>query len=164
MVIKESEIFKTIEKISIHYKTNIYNRYVRKALMLMNIPHSVWSLIEDLTEKIQYYRQQGYQISELYDQIIAMKTFVEHAQKEVIPNLKTILATSHETVLTKRTLEDEKEKIIREMAIHNFPANLKILSDLLDELFRGVAEIDKKYNSPPIYEKIPDLRQLGLLK
>lgn len=164
MVIKESEIFKTIEKISIHYKTNIYNRYVRKALMLMNIPHSTWSLIEDLTDKIPYYRQQGYQISELYDQIIAMKTFIEHARKEVIPNLKTILMAGHDTVLSKRTAEDEKEKIIREMAIHNFPANLQILSDLLDELFRRVAEIDKKFNTPPVYEKIPDLRQLGLLK
>jgi len=161
MLIRDENIFKIVEKLSNHYRNNLYNRYVRKALMIMNLSHATWSLIEDLTEKIHYYKTQGYQFAELYEQIIAAKSLINQAKIEVVPNLKTILAGGYDTVLQKKKKEDENDKIIREMAIHNFPANLDIFDQLVQKLFNETAKLDRSANKIPVYTTIPELKQFG---
>jgi hypothetical protein len=53
--------------------------------------------------------------------------------------------------------------ILQDMAEHNFPANLGILTDLLTELYMRTASQDRQAHGkkPPIYEKIPELKELG---
>jgi len=161
VTIRDENIFKIIEQLSQHYQYNLYNRYVRKALMVLNLSHATWGLIEDLTGKVEYFKTQGYQFAELYEQIIAAKTLVIQAKREVLPNLKTILAGGSDTVLQKKKKEDERDKIIREMAIHNFPANLEIFDQMLDKLFNHAALLDRSINKKPVYTSIPELKQLG---
>ena len=92
MPVKDSELFKIIDKVREHYHNNISNRYIRKALMHLRVPRSVWNLLEKLTEKSDFYILNGYSFEELYDQIIAAATFVSHVKKEIIPNLRTLAA------------------------------------------------------------------------
>ena len=90
MVVKDPDIYKIIDKIKEHYNNNIYNRYIRKALLTMKIPQNVWDLLDSFSEKADYYKIQGYQFDELYDRIIAAATFIFHARKEVVPNLSIL--------------------------------------------------------------------------
>jgi hypothetical protein len=49
------------------------------------------------------------------------------------------------------------------MAINNFPSNLKIFADLLNELYVKLVEIDKNASAghTPLYAQMPELKDLG---
>ena len=59
----------------------------------------------------------------------------------------------------------EKDKVLREMAAQNFPVNLAILSDLVNELYMRTTEIDRAEHEKkrPVYERIPELKDIGKL-
>ncbi len=161
MPIRDAEIMSLMERIREHYHNNVNNRFVRKALLLMDISRTTWDHLESLTEKGDFYRTQGYQFDELYEWIVAALTFIHHARTEVSPNLKSILAAGSATILHKGAREREEDRILREMAIKNFPSNLMIFADLIRELYQKVKELDEKINfSRPIYKKYPEIQEL----
>ena len=49
------------------------------------------------------------------------------------------------------------------MAAQNFPVNLAILSDLVNELYMKTTSIDRAAHEKkrPVYERIPELKDLG---
>jgi hypothetical protein len=162
MSVKEPEIFKIIDKIKEHFNTNIVNRFVRKALLTMQVTKSTWDILDTLKEKADYHKIQGYQFDELYDIIIAAATFIYHARKEVMPNLKSRLIGGPKTVFSKEKSGQADDRVLTEMAINNFPVNLKIFSDMINMLYMKTVEIDKNENKQrPVYERIPELKQLG---
>ena len=161
MAIKDAEVMVLMDKIKDHYHNNINNRFIRKALLIMDISRTTWENLESLTEKGDFYRTQGYNFDELYEWIISALTFIHHARTEVAPNLKAILSSGSTTVLGKTIREREEDKILREMAIKNFPANLKIFADLIKELYNRVIKLDKIENSKkPHYIKYPEVMEL----
>jgi hypothetical protein len=121
MSVRDEQLFKIIEKLQSHYQNNLNNRYIRKALLLMKVPTGTWNAIARLTEKNDYYKIQGYQYKELYEQIHAAATFVYHARIEVLPRLKGLLTGGSETVFSRPKAEEPKDKVLLEMAINNFP-------------------------------------------
>jgi hypothetical protein len=153
VTIKDPDIFRIVERIGDHYQNNVSNRFIRKALVVLDLQQSDWDRLENLTSKSQYYRQQGFQFDELYEMVIACAHFISHARSQMLPNLKAILAQG----------STEQEKILREMAARNFPVNLAILSDLINELYLKTAGLDKAAHGKgqPVYEKIPELKELG---
>ncbi len=167
MPFKNPELMRQIEEIANHYQNNINNRYIRKALMTMDIPQSEWDLIEGLTAKSDYYKSQGYQFHELYDQILAVARFINKARRELLPNLRFILSEGTQTVLsrTKGTNPFDQNKILRDMAIKNFSANLQILADMINELYIKTVKLDKELHKtkPPVFKRIPELEKLGQL-
>ncbi len=165
MSVKNQEIFRLIEEISDHYQNNINNRYIRKALLTMNIPQSQWDLIEGLTNKSDYYKSQGYQFHELYDQILAIANFIYKARKELQPNLRLLLSQGSRTILSREKGGSNQDRVLRDMAINNFSANLQILADMLNELYVKVVKLDKEQHQgkKPVYQKIPELSKLGQL-
>jgi hypothetical protein len=163
MVVKDPDIYKIIDKIKDHYNNNIYNRYIRKALLTMKISQNTWDQLDSLSEKAAYYKVQGYQFDELYDRIIAAATFIFHARKEVLPNLSILLAGGTDTVFTKGQGGENTSKILTQMAINNFPVNLKIFSDMVNELYLKTVDLDKKMHKgeKSVYERIPELKEMG---
>ena len=143
MSVRDEKLFKVIEKLQSHYQNNLNNRYIRKALLLMKVPTGTWNSIARLTEKTDYYKIQGYQYKELYEQIYAAATFVYHARTEVLPRLKGLLSGGPETVFSRRKAEEPKDRVLLEMAINNFPANLGVFSDLVNELYVRAVELDR---------------------
>lgn len=161
MSIRNEEIFKIIEKIRNHYHTNLNNRFIRKALLLMKVPRGTWDAIARLTEKTDLYKIQGYPYKELYEQIHAAATFVHQAKIDVAPRLRILLSGGTETVFSRQ--KGGEDKILLDMAINNFPANLGVFSDLINELYVKAVEQDKADhpNERPVFERMPELKEIG---
>jgi len=163
MLVKDGKVYELIDKIKTHYTNNIYNRYMRKALITMQIPQSTWDLIDSMSERAEFYKVQGYQFDELYERIIAAAQFIFHARKEVMPNMRHLLSGGADTFFTRSAGESGADRVLAEMALKNFPVNIKIFSDLVNELYFHVVELDRAAhkNKQPIFEKIPELKNLG---
>lgn len=156
MQIKSSEIFSAVEAIAEHYRSNISNRFTRRAISSMSLDAGTWSQIEEMTEKIENYRYQGYHPDELYAQIIAMSRFIYHARRDLAPNLRVLASGGRDKV-------GGSDAVFRDMAIANFGPNLKILADKVNELYVKVVAIDKESAGAkgPVYSQIPELKEIG---
>jgi hypothetical protein len=161
--LRNEEIFKIVDKIRDHYQANLNNRYIRKALLLMKVPRGTWDAISRLTEKTDFYKIQGYPYKEMYEQIYAAATFVHHAKVEVTPRLREMLSGGTDTVFSRG--KQGEDKILLDMAINNFPANLGVFSDLINSLYVKTVEEDRKDhpNERPVYERMPELKEIGRL-
>lgn len=165
MSVRDEQVFKIVEKIQNHYQSNLNNRFTRKALLLMKVPRGTWDAIARLTEKSDIYKVQGYQYKELYEMIYGAAQFVHQARIEVIPRLKSLLAGGSDTIFSRQQGPSDKDRILQEMAIDNFPANLGVFADLVNELFTKTAALDKEEHvgEKPIYERMPETKELGRL-
>ena len=163
MPIKDGEIVKLVDKINEHYKNNITNRYLRKALLIIEIPQSTWDILDGFSDKAAYGKLEGYKFHELYEFIISAATFIHHAKKDVKPRLKAILASSSSSALSRQGPETSRDKVLKEMAISNFGSNLSIFADIVNELYLRTVAIDKEMhpNTKRMYEKNPDLQKVG---
>lgn len=154
MLVKDAQIVRLIERISEHYRTNISNRFIRPALLQLSLEKLSWDLIEDLTEKIDQYRYQGFDLAELYRQIIAAARFVSLARRDLVSNLRNRL-----------TPGTGPDKVLRDMAVNNFASNLQIFSGLIGELYTGLIELDKNAakGRSPLYAAQPELNDVPRL-
>jgi len=157
MQIKNPEIFTAIELIAEHYRTNISNRFTRRAISTMTLDPSTWNLIEELTEKGENYRYQGYHPDELYQQILAMARFIYQARRQVAPNLRFLTSSPGADKVA------QADRVFRDMAVNNFGPNLKILADKVNELYVKVVAIDKESAGPrpPVFSQISELHEIG---
>lgn len=153
MQVKDAEIFSLIETIGQHYRNNIGNRFLRRALSALVLEPGTWNLIELLTEKAENYRYQGFHIDELYQQIVAIARFIFETRKDILPNIRHLAGPAN----------TDADKVYREMAINNFEANLRILSDYVNELYVKSVTIDKANakGKPASYTRMPELAELG---
>jgi hypothetical protein len=165
MSIHDEQVFKIVEKIQNHYQSNLNNRYTRKALLLMKVPRGTWDAVDRLTEKSDVYKVQGYQYKELYEMIHAAGLFVHHARAEAAPRLKGLLAGGTDTLFSRQQDVTEKDRILLQMAIENFPANLNVLAELIKGLYARTAALDKEEHpgQKPIYERMPETKELPRL-
>jgi hypothetical protein len=156
MQIKNPEIIAMVEAIGEHFRTNISNRFTRRGISSMVLDPGIWNLIEELTEKVENYRYQGYHLDELYAQILAMARFVYQARRDLLPNIRFLAAGPNEGV-------GASDKVFRDMAIMNFGPNLKILADKVNELYVKVVTIDKESagQKNPVFNSIPELKEIG---
>jgi hypothetical protein len=164
-LIRDEKIFKTIEKIQAHYHNNINNRYVRKALLLMKLPRGTWDALARFTEKTDFYKIQGYPYNEIYEQIYAAAVFVHQARIDVVPKLRALLAGGTDTLFSRQKAESDRDRVLLQMAIDNFPANLGVFADLINEVYVKATELDREEhgNKKPVFERMPELRELGKL-
>ena len=153
MAIKDPDIYRIMEKVGDHFLNNVSNRFVRKALVVLDLPQSEWDRLENLTNKSEYYKQNGFSYDELYEMVLAAAHFLAQAREKMVPNIKGMLAQAG----------TEKDKVLREMAAQNFPLNLAILADLVNELYVRTIEIDRAEHAKkrPVYERIPELKDIG---
>ena len=153
MAIKDPDIFRIIEKIGDHFLNNVSNRFVRKALVMLEVQQSEWDRLENLTSKAETYKQQGFQFDELYEMVIAAAHFIHQARTKMLPNIRMILAQG----------ATDADRVLRDMAAQNFPVNLAILADYVNELYMKTTVLDKAAHEKkrPVYERIPELKDLG---
>ncbi len=153
MQIKSPEVYSMIEAIGHHFKNNISNRFTRGALSLLVLDNATWNQIEELTEKTDNYRYQGYHLDELYGLILAMARFISAARKQVAQTIRY-------ANVDRLTNQD---KVLRDMVVNNFGSNLNILADSLNKLYIKIVDIDKENSAgrPPTYTRFPELNELG---
>jgi len=153
--IKDAHVIRLIEHISEHYRSNISNRFLRPMLLQLQVDKNTWDLIEALTEKMELNRYQGFHLDELYRQIAACARFIETARNGMIPSLKNKIGS----------LPSSSDKILREMAANNFVSNLQVFTDMLNELYINLVNLDKDASNgkPPVYTQIQELYNVGRL-
>ena len=163
MPIKDGDIIKIVDKINEHYTNNITNRFLRKALLILELPQSTWDTLDGFSDKATYGKLEGFKFHELYDFIVCAATFVHHAKKDIKPRLKSILVSSSSSVLSRQGQETSRDKVLKDMAISNFGSNLSIFADLVNELYLKTVAIDKEKHphTKRVYEKNPDLQKVG---
>ena len=158
MSIRDANIIRLIERLSEHYKSNISNRFIRPALLQLPMEKQAWDLIESLTEKIEQYRYQGYNLDELYRQIASCARFVAVARRDLVPSLRSRLSSG----VNASTGPD---KVLKDMAVNNFASNLQLFADIVNELFLKLVEFDKiqAKGKRPVYLSLPELSDIGRL-
>ena len=152
--IKEPYIIRLLEQIGEHYRTNISNRFLRPVLLQLQVDKTTWDLIEVITEKMDLYRYQGFNLDELYREIAACARFIEIARnKSTIKSKISLLPAGH-------------DKTLREMAFSNFTSNLKVFAEMLSELYKALVEMDKEdagNKKKPLYTQMPELYDVDKL-
>jgi hypothetical protein len=164
MQVKDGELLKIVERLGHHYRSNINNRVMRKALLKMDLDDATWERIERLTEITELQRSEGYTFHELYEQVLAMALFVNYAHHRVLPNLRGFMSDGR-PARGPKSAEGPNDKVLRDMAMNNFSSNLGILAEIVNDLYLRTIELDKQHNGNdvPIYAKMPELKQLGQL-
>lgn len=156
MPVFDYEVFDLLDEVRKHYRSNMSNTFIRSALLAMDMPYDQRNSIENITEKLEMYKNQGYRFEELYNGIYALAVFIYKARLEVIPGLKN-----------SSFLRDasSSEKVLAGMAADNLKANLSILADRLNELYLKVVRLDVKSHKvkSPVYTRLEELDKLGQL-
>ena len=155
LLVREGNIIRLIERIGEHYRTNISNRFIRPALLHLPLEKQSWDAIETLTEKIEQYRYQGFQLDELYRQIAAAARFVSITRRELVPVLRSRFSG----------VSSGPDRVLRDMAVNNFGSNLQVFADLVNELYINLVELDKTAakGRRPFYMSMPELQDIGRL-
>jgi len=152
LLVRDAHIIRLIERIGEHYRSNISNRFIRPALLQLPLEKQSWDLIEILTEKIEQYRYQGFQLDELYLEIIAAARFVSLTRRDLVPTLRNRLSGGAGS-----------DRVLKDMAVSNFGSNLQVFADLVNELYVNLVEVDKAQamGHRPTYLSIPELQDIG---
>ena len=155
MAIKDPDVFKVVEKMGDHFQTNLSNRFIRKALPMLDLRQSEWERLENLSSEMGTFKMRGFEFDELYETILAAAHFIFQARAKMLPNIRSILAAG----------SGDSERVLRDMAAQTFPTNLGIFSDLVNELYVKTTTLDRQSHSKtrPVFERIPELKGLGKL-
>jgi len=150
------DVFDTLDEVRKHYRSNMSNTFIRSALLSMDMPYDQRNSIENVTEKLEMYKNQGYRFEELYNGIYSLAVFIYKARLDVIPGIKV-----------SSLLKDASpsEKVLAGMAADNLKANLNILADRVNELYLKVVRLDVKSHKvkSPVYTRMEELDKLGQL-
>lgn len=165
MVVKAMEVFHVIERLGDHYRNNINNRFLRKALLNLTLDKAAWDSIETLTNISDHTKQQGLRLEELYDAILALANFVFRVRLDILPNLRFLASEGSDSIFSRSAVSGSSDRILKDMAISNFSVNIRLLADMVNELYVAVVEQDKALhqNSSPVFMSNPELKHLGQL-
>ena len=153
--ITDESIVRLIKQLVDHYRSNISNRFIRPVLLQVQFDDLLWNQIESLTERFDQLAYQGYDIENLYRQICALGQFVYTVREEVAPTLKYRIVGNN--------YADKTEKVLRDMAVHNFSANVQVLGELIYELYNKLVNIDTAATAKgkrPIYTQYAELENI----
>jgi hypothetical protein len=147
--IKDAQVMRLIERIGEHYRTNISNRFIRPALLQLPLDKTTWDNIEVLTEKYEQFRYQGFHLDELYREVAATARFIAATRREVAPSLRSRLGSGS---------VGSGDKVLQDMAVNTFNANLTIFAELLYELYTRLVDIDvaNAKGKTPLYQQVPE--------
>lgn len=152
------EIKRLLKDIQTHYEKNLNNKYVKNIILKLDLPIMInqdKNVI--LTNEIVYLDSKG-SLEDLYEGIIAVNYLINEIEKNVIPNL------SYYVTAYAADQKNENEKILAQMAIKNYPMNIKILKDQLKFLFLKIYDFDKlNFSKDPAYKKVKNFNELEKL-
>ena len=120
---KQDDILQKIAELKSHFDKNCNNKYVKNIILRLDIgsdiKHSMGILLD---YKTLYFDSRG-TIDDLYSSIKAIAHFVREVQLRVLPSMSTFTADSF---LNAKSSKDPNDKILYQMAIKNYPMNIKI--------------------------------------
>jgi len=152
------DIKNLLKEIQNHYEKHLNNKYVRNIILKLDLPIMInqdKNLI--LTNDMLYLDSRG-SIEDIYQGIIAVNYLINEIEKNVIPNL-----SSYVTAYASEQ-KNENEKILAQMAIKNYPMNIKILKDKIKALFFKIYDFDKlNFSKDPGFKRVKNFNELEKL-
>jgi hypothetical protein len=151
MLVQNTILFHQLEKISQHYRQNVANPYIKPEFYRLHLDKNVWNLIEELTERNQTYRQQGYHLDELYRMLWAVALFIKVARSQLVDQITAIIKSAYRT-------KKNSDQLIAQMSAENFAGNLGLLGQMVYEAFTTLTQIDEQNAKgiKPIYKRMEE--------
>jgi hypothetical protein len=151
--ITDDSVVRVIKQLADHYKTNISNRFIRPVLLQLPFDEILWSQIESITERHEQLDYQGYHFDDLYRQIAALTKLVDAVRREIAPTLRYRIGNNY---------ADKMDRVLRDMTINNFSANLQIFANIIYELYSKLVELDTEASKGkrPVYKQYAELEDI----
>jgi|GEM_PF-1295638 len=155
----QEEIKQVINEIRNHFETNLNNKYVKNILlkldMSLDVRHNM-NIILDY--KTLYFDSKG-TIDDIYSSIKAITQFIKEIRIRVLPNIYSYTGNSF---FTSSGTKDPNDNILFQMAVKNYPMNIKLLAKLTLNLLKLVYEYDKtNFTKEPAYKKVKNFEEIG---
>lgn len=139
MQIQSQELFQKLERLAEHYNGNVASPYVKAEFPSLTLSTRDWEEIELITVRQELFKHQGYHLDELYVKLLALARLIRAARTQIGGGLKRRIAVRYAG-------RSPGEKVMAEMSAANFLPNLKVLAELVNELFLYVKKIDADQN------------------
>ncbi len=160
MLVQHTVLFHQLEKLAQHYRQNVASPYIKPEFHRLHLEREVWNSIEELTERNQTFRQQGYHLDELYKMLWAMALFISLARSQLTDQITVLVKTAYRN-------KSPNDQLIAQMSAENFAGNLGVLARLTYEAYNTLKQIDTanvKGHEKPLYLRLQEcqlLEELG---
>lgn len=150
-MVNVGDIKNVLVEVQKHYEKHINNKYVKNSIMKIDLSQTViqnMNLV--LSGNLVYIDSKG-AIEDLYIGIKAVLDFILEMQQNVVPNMGSYFSNIN---LQGQQLS-QNDRILSQMAIKNYPMNLKLFFDMVNKLFGMVNEFDKvNFSKDPAYKRM----------
>jgi hypothetical protein len=156
---RQDEIVQAINELKVHFDKNLNNKYVKNIIlkldMTSDIKHNMGILLD---YKTLYFDSKG-TIDDIYSSIKAIGLFIKEIQIRVLPN---IVSFTGDTFFGASGSKDPNDKILFQMAIKNYPMNIKLLAKMCYSLLKMVVEYDKEnFSVSPAFESVRNFDEIA---
>ena len=155
MILKDKLIKEKIAELSSHYHLFYNNQFIKYYLLDAKISKNIWIDIECLMNSVNDFETSGCELENLYEQISSFVTFITVMQNEVIPKM-----------LNEENLQSKKlsatNKVLYKMTLNNLPENIRILINMINELYNTLKGIDISMNGEDsaLYSNLSYLKKI----
>ncbi len=151
-----NDIINMLTDIRTHFENNINNKYVKNIFIKIDLhPSNKQEMNIILVNDFHYIDSRG-GLQDLYTGIKSVTLFIKEVINKVLKNLNAYVGTG----LGSSASVSQNDKILAQMAIKNYPMNIKILNDKLLKLLDLLLEYDKQfYAKDPAYLSVKDIEQ-----
>jgi hypothetical protein len=155
----QEEIKQCINDLRNHYETNVNNKYVKNIILKLDIGAEIRHRMGILLDyKTLYFDSKG-TIFDLYTSINSIIVFIKEIKAQVFPN---IAAYAGGTFLSGSPDKDPNDKVLFQMAVKNYPMNIKILVKLTYRLYNMIIEYDNaNFTQSPAYLQIKNFDEIS---
>ena len=156
---RQDEIIQAINELKIHFDKNLNNKYVKNIILKLDITSDIKHNMAILLDyKTLYFDSKG-TIDDIYSSIKAIALFIKEVQIRVLPN---IVSFTGDTFFGASGSKDPNDRILFQMAVKNYPMNMKLLAKMCYNLLKMVVEYDKdNFTSSPAYESIKNFDEIA---
>lgn len=157
---RQDEIIQAINELKIHFEKNLNNKYVKNILLKLDITSDIKHNMNILLDyKTLYFDSRG-TIDDIYSSIRAIGYFIKEVQIRVLHNI--VSYTGDSFFAAQGANKDSNDRILFQMAVKNYPMNIKLLAKMCFSLLKMVIEYDKdNFTSNPAYEGIKNFEEIG---
>ncbi len=160
-MVNVNDIKNVLIELQKHHDKHISNKYVKNIIMKLDLSQTViqnMNLV--LSGNLVYIDSKG-AIEDLYLGIKAVLDFISEVKQNVIPNMNLYYTGLNSSI--NQSL-NQNDKILSQMAIKNYPMNVKFFFDLVNKLFSMVNEFDKiNFSKDPAYKRLQNFAQIEAL-
>lgn len=159
MLVQSADIWKLINKIADHYRNNVANKFIRPEFRVLKLESRVLDNLDDFASRgASGLRSQGLHLDDLYHLILSLGRFVKTCRVDLLPQVRRSISLGHGR-------RSPQEKLLADMAANNFPSNLNVLADLVNDLFVAAQAEDQRLSAgkKPASAAIPELKDFGSL-